>query len=439
MYCGDETGAFIGDVGSHTARFGYGGEDCPKVVIPSAVYHRRRSAEENTKRIVVGKRDIYGNLRPCAEKKKYSAPVSLMRVPPDGCFVDEDDGDLGFVPIYSSLNSNHQRKENSTTNDGTIEDIDAWTALWEYSYRSLCVRGKGKHIMGYKHPQPEPASHPEVVEESFGSRSLFPKRTIMQSPIDVPIDHPLLAVDSTCSGEMSTKKEENQRAAMLETLFESLSAPAAYIAPSAMLSSFAHGRQTSLVIDIGHSGSNVTPVVDGHCLNHGRVSSKRGGLWLGAVQKSVLEGIWEDTTGTSSKWNGWGGFIEGPGSPPCRQKRISPRYFLHSTFSSNKYSENGIKALKQSSFHSMAMQEVMFEMMTSSHVVSLERSKDLLAPFYGYGNEDDLGDNDVNMDVDIGADEDDDDDGPLYLLPDGTRVDLAKSKAGRDLCRLPVS
>jgi hypothetical protein len=85
----------------------------------------------------------------------------------------------------------------------------------------------------------------------------------------------------------------------------------------------------------------------------------------------------------------------------------------------------------------MAMHEVMFEMMTSSHMVSLERSKELLAPFYGYGNEED-GDNNVNMDVDLGA-EDDDDDEPLYLLPDGTRVDLAKSKAGRDLCRLPVS
>lgn len=96
-----------------------------------------------------------------------------MRVPPDSCFVDEDDGDLGFVPIYSSLNSNHRRKDNSTTYDGTIEDIDAWAALWEYSYRSLCVRGKGKHTMGYKYPQPEPESHPEVVEESLAHARCF--------------------------------------------------------------------------------------------------------------------------------------------------------------------------------------------------------------------------------------------------------------------------
>ena len=30
MYCGDETGAFVGDCGLTSCRFGFGGEDCPK-------------------------------------------------------------------------------------------------------------------------------------------------------------------------------------------------------------------------------------------------------------------------------------------------------------------------------------------------------------------------------------------------------------------------
>jgi actin-related protein len=37
MYCGDETGSFIGEIGSHACRFGYGGEDNPKMVTPSYV------------------------------------------------------------------------------------------------------------------------------------------------------------------------------------------------------------------------------------------------------------------------------------------------------------------------------------------------------------------------------------------------------------------
>ncbi|KAF0697924.1 Aste57867_11421 [Aphanomyces stellatus] len=37
MYCGDEVGAFVGDVGSLTAKFGYAGEDTPNVVFPSCM------------------------------------------------------------------------------------------------------------------------------------------------------------------------------------------------------------------------------------------------------------------------------------------------------------------------------------------------------------------------------------------------------------------
>ncbi|KAG9408101.1 hypothetical protein AC1031_021336 [Aphanomyces cochlioides] len=37
MYCGDEVGAFVGDVGSLNAKFGYAGEDTPNVVFPSCM------------------------------------------------------------------------------------------------------------------------------------------------------------------------------------------------------------------------------------------------------------------------------------------------------------------------------------------------------------------------------------------------------------------
>jgi hypothetical protein len=423
MYCGDETGAFIGDVGSHSARFGYGGEDCPKIVAPSAVY--RRSSED----VGSGKPTNGKNVR-----RKYSAPVSLMRAPPDDCFSASDEGGerrLGFIPIYSSLNSNNRRNCSGGCNadNGAIEDIDAWAALWEYSYRALCVRGRGKHTMGHK-------SQPEPAQSSSGSQPI----SLTHSAIDEPIDHPLLAVDST-DKTTPTKSQQEQRAAMLEILFESLSAPAAYIAPSPMLSSFAYGRQTSLVIDIGHLGSKVTPVVDGYCVRYGCVRSGRGGAWLGDVQKSVLEGVW-DENGILTKWNGWSCGSGGTGEAPCRDKGITPRYLLHRTFSSKKYPEKKLKLLKQSAFHSMAVHEVMYEMMTSSHVLPLERNEKLSAPFCEYGDEGDMKmgvDDDFDMEEDPKEDDGDDDEVPFYVLPDGTRVDLAQSKVGRDLCRLPVS
>ena len=414
MYCGDETGAFIGDVGSHTARFGYGGEDCPKLVVPSAVY-RRCAPKDND-----------GNTSDGAHRRgKYTAPVSMMRIPPEYCFSSKengsDEGDIGFIPIYSSLNSNNQKNSAATSAvDGTIEDIDAWVALWEYSYQSLCVRGRGKHTLGHKYDQHEPELQPEVD--------------------DGPIDHPILAVDSTRTST-STKIHDKQRALMLEALFESLSAPAAYIAPSSMLSSFAYGRQTSLVVDIGHTGTTVTPVFDGYCLSHGCVSSGRGGAWLGNVQKSVLEGVW-DVNGTISKWNGWGRNGAGTSNPPCQVDGIVPRYRLHASCSPDKCSVQKLEMMKQSAFHYMAVHEVMYEMMTSSHIIPLKSSKEVSAPFCGYGKVDENSmevDADIDMDDDKSTEEDDEDEGSCYVLPGGTSVNLTNSKAGKDLCRLPVS
>ena len=265
MYCGDETGAFVGDIGSHTARFGYGGEDAPKVVVSSAAYSHSSSSADDNSTVVNAYR---GNVR----RGKYSAPVSLMRIPPNDCFISfssDQSGSVGFVPIYQSMNSNpNQKQMQPQRDDGIIQDIDAWACLWEYSYSALCVRGKKKHTMGYKLPD-EPEFETKTGEKTSQTLS-------SQSTLDGPIDHPLLAVDST-SRIIPTKAQEKQKALMLETLFESLSAPAAYIAPSAMLSSFAYGRQTALVVDIGHTGSRVAPLVDGYLLHNGSVRSGRGG------------------------------------------------------------------------------------------------------------------------------------------------------------------
>jgi actin-like protein 6A len=409
MYCGDETGAFIGDIGSHTARFGYGGEDCPKVVIPSAVYEHAPDENNNVGgSSQCNQKQQLGGKKRGAQRGKYTAPVSLMNVPPQSCFSsegDEEDCNVGFFPIYQSMNSNHQKKQtaqDSCDDDGVIQDIDAWACLWEYSFSALAARGKSKHTVGYKK---------------------------MEQSLDGPIDHPLLAVDSS-NRVGSTNLQEKQKALMLETLFESLSAPAAYIAPSAMLSSFANGRQTSLIVDVGHTGSRVTPVVDGYLLHAGSCKSGRGGMWLGDVQRGVLEGCWKmnGSDNVVNKWNGW------KGVPPCQHGGVIPRYILHSNIQ-QKLKASELEQLKRSPFHSMAVHEVMYEMLTSTSLQSFGDISDTSPPFFGYGSSEN--NHDVTMeDKNDDEEEDLDDDGPSYVLPDGTKIDLAQP-AGKDLCRMP--
>ena len=66
------------------------------------------------------------------------------------------------------------------------------------------------------------------------------------------------------------------REQLLEALFETHKAPAAFMAKSAVLASYAMGRQTSLMVDAGHDGTTGAPaaaVSPPHCLSIALVCS----------------------------------------------------------------------------------------------------------------------------------------------------------------------
>jgi len=52
-----------------------------------------------------------------------------------------------------------------------------------------------------------------------------------------------------------SQNEKSVREKMVELMFEKYNVPAVFIAKNAVLSSFALGRQTSLVVDAGHEST----------------------------------------------------------------------------------------------------------------------------------------------------------------------------------------
>lgn len=350
MYCGDETGAVIGDIGSHTARFGYGGEDCPKVVISSAAYRHQTDAHICKNNVVK---------RQKVKQSNYSAPVSLLNIPPEDCYAEDN---VGFVPIYS-LNSNNKSAKDV--------DMDAYASLWEYSFNALSVKGRKKHTIGFHHDD---------------------------SPSDGPIDHPILSSVDPHHGS-------KHHASILEILFETLSAPAAYLAPSATLSAFTFGRQSALVVDVGHSCTKVSPVMDGYTLKFGSVISERGGEWLGRAQEKILANkeLWSEV--------------------PCDE--VVPNYVIRS----KECNLQKLKLMKESSFHRWTVHQVMYEMFTGSHVLPLAENSSLVSDLFTSTTEE--GENAVE-------EYNEEEEGKVYVLPDGTRVDVGLTQTGKDLCRLPV-
>jgi len=60
-------------------------------------------------------------------------------------------------------------------------------------------------------------------------------------------------------------------------MFEKFDTPAFFLSKDAVLSAFASGRATALVLDCGGSCSRVSPVHDGYILKKGVIKNKLAG------------------------------------------------------------------------------------------------------------------------------------------------------------------
>ena len=83
-------------------------------------------------------------------------------------------------------------------------------------------------------------------------------------------EHPLLTTETAWNPAAD-------RAKMCELAFEKFQVPAYYLAQSSVLSAFANGKPTALIVDIGADSSSATPVYDGYTLKTKAVHQALGG------------------------------------------------------------------------------------------------------------------------------------------------------------------
>ncbi|XP_040846094.1 actin-like protein 9 [Ochotona curzoniae] len=98
-----------------------------------------------------------------------------------------------------------------------------------------------------------------------------------------PQDHPLLFSDPPFSPATNREK-------LVEVAFESLHAPAMYVASQSVLSAYAHGRVSGLVVDTGHGVTYTVPVFQGYNLPHATERLDLAGNHLTAFLAEVLLG-----------------------------------------------------------------------------------------------------------------------------------------------------
>lgn len=88
-----------------------------------------------------------------------------------------------------------------------------------------------------------------------------------------PTEHPMLLAEPS-----SNPQQQREKAA--ELMFEKYKVPALFLAKNAVLTSFASGRATSLVVDCGGGSTTIAPVHDGYVLQKAVGTSPIGGEFL---------------------------------------------------------------------------------------------------------------------------------------------------------------
>lgn len=96
-------------------------------------------------------------------------------------------------------------------------------------------------------------------------------------------DHALLLTEPPLS-------PSGQREGMVEVAFEALGCPAFFVAQQPVLSAYAHGRTSGLVVDVGYAASSAVPVQEGYSLRRATESSALAGSQLSWYLRQLLGG-----------------------------------------------------------------------------------------------------------------------------------------------------
>lgn len=152
--------------------------------------------------------------------------------------------------------------------DGTVEDWDTATQLWEYAITSRLTNFKqaDPRLNGLNDPSKEMDIEMEGIEDN-------------ERPME---EHPLLMSETAWN---STKNREKS----IEMAMESWGCPAFWLARNTVLSSFAAGKATAIVIDVGASTATVQCIHDGLILKKSIQKSPLAGDWVNSQIRSLYQ------------------------------------------------------------------------------------------------------------------------------------------------------
>lgn len=160
--------------------------------------------------------------------------------------------------------------ENPMSKDGVVEDWDIATQLWEYAITSRLTSFKPSNPItnGLNDPSDDIKVEMEGLDDN-------------EKPME---EHPLLLTETAWNPIKNREKA-------IEIAMESWGCPAFWLARQGVLASFAAGRATALVIDVGATNISVTPIHDGLILKKGVQRSPLAGNWISSQIRTLFGSV----------------------------------------------------------------------------------------------------------------------------------------------------
>jgi centractin len=151
-----------------------------------------------------------------------------MRIMPGGALEQGDENTSSSVFVGKKLDEHRGAFVlESPMSHGIVTEMDAMERLWEHCYSKACLHAKQE-------------------------------------------EHPVLMTEAP----LNPSKNRDQIA---EIFFESMRVPALYFSPPSVLSLYASGRTTGVVLDVGEGVTHAVPVYEGFALPHSVTRSNIAG------------------------------------------------------------------------------------------------------------------------------------------------------------------
>ncbi|GJP43367.1 hypothetical protein CLOM_g2840 [Closterium sp. NIES-68] len=240
MSGGDEVSALVLDLGSHTCKAGYAGEDAPKAVFPSVfgvVEVDAKGADGDG-----GKGEGAADEGPEAKRVKLEGGSGAAAVAAGAAGASANGSTPGGKrKLFVGSNALGYRRDFMevvpSVSNGLLSDWEGVAAIWEHALKDRLLVDPKEHAVLLA----EPSFNPPAAREKT-----------------------------------------------VQLMFETLGPPAVFLARNAVLTSFSCGKATSLVVDSGFASTTVAAVHDGYVLQK---SLRRSPVAGDAITEFLLRSV----------------------------------------------------------------------------------------------------------------------------------------------------